>query len=104
MPQVPTTISQTVEQPLSAQNLSQFRSLQRGTTGVASQAWQETATSTFRPNAQFRSLQRGGMHQGAGVQFRPVKIQDQRGGSAAPVESMYSNNENERQLYAVTEL
>lgn len=103
MPQVPTTISQTVEQPLSASNFTQFRSLQRGTTGVASQAWQESATSTFRPNAQFRSLQRGGAAAGSGAQFRSVKIQDQRSG-AVPVDSMYSSNDNERQLYAVTEL
>lgn len=100
MPQVPTTISQNVEQPLSATNFNQFRSLQRGTSGV-SQAWQEN-TSTFRPNSQFRSLQRGGVP--ANAQFRTVKIQDQRGGNTVPVDSMYSNNENERQLYAVTEL
>lgn len=100
MPQVPTTISQNVEQPVT--NFGQFRSLQRGSSG-ANQAWQETATSTFRPNQQFRSLQRGGAS-GNTAQFRSVKIQDQRGPSSVPVDSMYSNNENERQLYAVTEL
>lgn len=100
MPQVPTTISHNIETPLSATNFSQFRSLQRGTTGVSA-AWQET--STFRPNSQFRSLQRGGA--AANAQFRTVKIQDQRGGNTVPpVDSMYSNNESERQLYAVTEL
>lgn len=101
MPQVPTTISQNVEIPLNASNLNQFRSLQRGTTGV-SQAWQDN-TSTFRPNSQFRSLQRGS---GSGnAQFRSVKIQDQRSTGTTPsADSMYSNNESERQLYAVTEL
>lgn len=103
MPQVPTTISQSVETPLSATNFSQFRSLQRGTTGVASAAWQESGTSTFRPNAQFRSLQRGGAATNTGSQFRSVKIQDQRGASSGPIDS-HAANESERQLYAVTEL
>lgn len=103
MPQVPTSISQHIETPLSASNFTQFRSLQRGAAVDAAAAWQET-TSTFRPsNAQFRSLQRGASAAGATAppQFRSVKIQDQRG---AVAENMYSNSESERQLYAVTEL
>lgn len=97
MPQVPVNI----ETPLSASNFTQFRSLQRGTAGVAA-AWQET--STFRPpNAQFRSLQRGASAASAASQFRSAKIQDQRG-IVAPAENMYTNSESERQLYAVTEL
>lgn len=82
MPKVPTTISQSVETPL---NVANFRSLQRD-------AWRD---SSFQSGVQFRSLQRG---VSAG-QFRSAKIQDQ-----AHSEAVYANNENERQLYAVTEL
>lgn len=122
MPQVPKTMpkasksaskataaSTSIETPLSASNFQQYRSLQRGSHGhahqstaaAATQAWQETQ-STFRPNhaAQFRSLQRGASAAQPG-QFRSAKVQDQRGVTA---DSMYSNNENERHLYAVTEL
>lgn len=98
MPKVPPTISQAVhdvEQPLNPAN---FRSLQRG-------AWQMDMPSSFQPNVQFRSLQRnmaaqGYHHHHHQQQFgRSAKIQDQRQG-----EAVYANNENERQLYAVTEL
>lgn len=93
MPKVPTTISSTIETPLNPAN---FRSLQRG-------AWQDNSTtSTFQPNMQFRSLQRGAagaQHSHSHSQFRSVKIQDQ-----TQNESLYANNDNERQLYAVTEL
>lgn len=88
MPKVPTTISQSIETPLNPAN---FRSLQRG-------AWQDTM-STFQPNVQFRSLQRGMSSQPSHSQFRSAKIQDQ-----AQNEAMYANSESERQLYAVTEL
>lgn len=89
VPKVPTTISQNVEMPL---NPAHFRSLQRG-------AWQDTPSS-FQPQMQFRSLQRGAsMIPPSHSQFRVAKIQDQAHG-----ENMYANNENERQLYAVTEL
>ncbi|KAF7273755.1 hypothetical protein GWI33_013550 [Rhynchophorus ferrugineus] len=74
-------------------NPNNFRSLQRG-------AWQESV-STFQPNLQFRSLQRGNLGSSGGhAQFRPAKIQDQNQQS----EAMYANNDSERQLYAVTEL
>lgn len=86
-PKVPTTISQSVETPLSVAN---FRSLQRG-------AWQDT--SSFQQGTQFRSLQRGAAGPTGHSQFRSAKIQDQ-----AQSEGMYANNEAERQLYAVTEL
>lgn len=71
------------------------RSLQRG-------AWQDSVSS-FQPAAQFRSLQRNnGAQIGSGhAQFRSVKIQDQQ---QAPGDDLYANSENERQLYAVTEL
>lgn len=94
MPKVPATISQHVESPLNPAN---FRSLQRG---VAWQDMHATNTSTFQPTGmQFRSLQRGASTlPQAHPQFRSVKIQDQTH------ESMYANNETERQLYAVTEL
>ncbi|XP_045478074.1 protein tweety isoform X2 [Harmonia axyridis] len=87
MPKVPNT---SIETPLNPAN---FRSLQRG-------AWQD-GTSSFQPNAQFRSLQRGMgvQQQSLHSQFRSAKIQDQA--HEGPV---YANNENERQLYAVTEL
>lgn len=88
MPKVPTTISQNVETPLNPAN---FRSLQRG-------AWQDNL-STFQPNLQFRSLQRNLNSQTSHSQFRSAKIQDQMVN-----EGLFSGNENERQLYAVTEL
>ncbi|ERL84414.1 hypothetical protein D910_01847 [Dendroctonus ponderosae] len=93
MPKVPITISGTIsETPL---NPNSFRSLQRG-------AWQDSVSS-FQPAAQFRSLQRNnGAQIGSGhAQFRSVKIQDQQ---QAPGDDLYANSENERQLYAVTEL
>lgn len=72
--------------------MANFRSLQRG-------AWQD-GMSSFQPNVQFRSLQRGTNTLPAShSQFRSVKIQDQ-----TQNEAMYANNETERQLYAVTEL
>lgn len=88
MPKVP---SASIETPLNPAN---FRSLQRG-------AWQD-GTSTFQPNMQFRSLQRGVGQQPptAHSQFRSAKIQDQ----AHDQGPVYANSENERQLYAVTEL
>ncbi|XP_076275335.1 uncharacterized protein LOC143206574 [Rhynchophorus ferrugineus] len=91
VPKVPVTISGTIpETPINPNN---FRSLQRG-------AWQESV-STFQPNLQFRSLQRGNLGSSGGhAQFRPAKIQDQNQQS----EAMYANNDSERQLYAVTEL
>lgn len=88
MPKVPTTLSQSIETPLNPAN---FRSLQRG-------AWQDNVSS-FQPNVQFRSLQRGVSSQPSHSQFRSVKIQDQ-----TQSEGMYANSESERQLYAVTEL
>lgn len=88
MPKVPTTISQSIETPLNPAN---FRSLQRG-------AWQDNLSS-FQPNVQYRSLQRNIHPQSGHSQFRSAKIQDQMAN-----EALYSNNENERQLYAVTEL
>lgn len=96
IPKVPPTISQSIETPLNPAN---FRSLQRG-------AWQEccnttNTSSTFQPaGMQFRSLQRGVTAQPNHPQFRSVKIQDQ----THHHEAVYANNENERQLYAVTEL
>ncbi|KAJ8956725.1 hypothetical protein NQ318_014080 [Aromia moschata] len=84
VPKVPTT---SIETPLNPAN---FRSLQRG-------AWQDNV-STFQPNVQFRSLQRGISSQPSHSQFRSAKIQDQ-----TQSEAMYANSESERQLYAVTE-
>lgn len=71
------------------------RSLQRG-------AWQESVSS-FQPGSQFRSLQRscGPTTGSQAAQFRSVKIQDQ---PQIAGDGMYANGDNERQLYAVTEL
>ncbi|KAL1494108.1 hypothetical protein ABEB36_009759 [Hypothenemus hampei] len=89
MPKVPVTISGTI--PENSFNPSNYRSLQRG-------GWQDSMTSTFQPGNQFRSLQRGVQPS----QFRFNKMQQQQ--EQGENNSYTPNEENERHLYAVTEL